>query len=332
VEEGKVRTVPAWKDKGKAEEGDDHTNGHTEVAAGGTVRRRLRRARRLQAGAISLTLPSLLLLAFFLAYPIVTAVIDSFRSGSLLSGVIGGKWVGLANYASVLSAGPFWHSVWFSALFSLGAIVGSYVVGLSLALLLEDPLPGRNIIRLLLLLPWIIPAVVSLLSWTWLLSLTTGLGDTITRALGFGNVLFLAKAVPAVLTIIVVKIWLSYPFMYVILSAGLTGIDPSVNEAAAIDGASRPARIRYVTVPLLQDVSLLACTLLVIFTVNDFVTPWLLTGGGPLGATTNLIVFGYNYVFRSFERGPGDVVAVLTALAMVALSAWTMFGLRRRHA
>ncbi len=291
---------------------------------------RFRARFRVQVGPLGLTLPSLILLGLFLAYPILTAVIDSFRSGSLISGVYGGTSVGLANYSTVLSSGSFWDSVLFSFIFSLAAVGGSYVVGLALALLLEDPLPGRNVIRLLLLLPWVTPFVVSLLSWTWLLSLTSGLGDTITRALGLGTVLFLSQSTPAVVTIIIVKIWLSYPFMYVILSAGLTGIDPVVYEAAAIDGASRHARIRYVTLPLLHDVSFLACTLLVIFTVNDFVTPWLLTGGGPLGATTNLIVYGYNYVFREFERGPGDVVAVLTALAMVALSGGMMVHLRRR--
>lgn len=291
-----------------------------------------RRRKRIlaQLGPLGLTLPSLLLLIFFLAIPIVTAVIDSFRSGALTSGVIGGQWVGLANYRTVLSARSFWDSTWFSVLFSVGAVGGSYIVGLALALLLEDPLPGRNVIRLLLLLPWITPFVVSLLSWTWLLSVTYGVGDTITRALGLGTVLFLSRGTPAVITIIFVKIWISYPFMYMILSAGLTGIDRSLYEAAAVDGASRVARTRYVTWPLLRDVSLLGCTLLVIFTVNDFVTPWLLTGGGPLGATTNLIVYGYTYVFQEFERGPGDVVAVLTALAMVALSGGMMWYLRRR--
>jgi multiple sugar transport system permease protein len=301
---------------------------------GGALRRR-ERARgpnlhvRLGGGALLFTLPSIVLLALFFVYPVAAAIIDSTHGGSVLDSVGGGGFVGGANYTAVIQSQQFPQVVLFSLGFALAAVVGSYVVGLGLALLLEDPLPGRGLFRVLFLLPWVIPAVVSLTSWRWLVGTDAGLADTITRALRLGTVLFLADPRGAVGTVMAVKIWESYPFMYLMMSSGLSGIDPSLYEAAGVDGASRWARVLHITLPSVRTVTWLSCVLMVIFSVNDFTTIWLLTGGGPLNATTNVIVYAYTYVFSQFERGPGDAIAVMTGVLMVVLSAVMMFRLRR---
>jgi multiple sugar transport system permease protein len=293
------------------------------------VRRGTRLFSQVGGGAFLFSLPSLAALLVFFVYPVATAIYDSFRGGSILDPITGGGFVGTANYAELLHAGDFWRAVLFSVVYAMVAVAGSYVVGLALALLLEESMPWRGLFRVLFLLPWVIPAVVSLTSWQWIVGTNAGIADTITRSLGFGTVLFLGSPKVAVGTVMAIKIWGSYPFMYMMMSSGLTGVDHSLYEAASVDGASRLDRIWHITLPSIRGVSWLACLLMAIFSVNDFTTIWLLTGGGPLGATTNLIVYAYNFVFFEFERGPGDAIAVITGAVMIMFSIVMVLRVRR---
>jgi multiple sugar transport system permease protein len=273
-----------------------------------------RRPRRSNSDAIQLRVlatPSIVILCLIGVYPIIYAVYQSLRSGTLISS---GSFVGLANYKYVLTNSTFWSSARFTLIFTLAAVVGSYLVGLALALTFQAGFPGARIIKPLLLLPWVVPVVVSMTSWGWLIGTGQGLADEFTHALGLGDVGFLATPTNAVISVSVVKIWESFPFMLLVLGAAMETIDPTLYEAARVDGAGWWASTRHITLPLLRNVSFMTWILMAIFSVNDFPTVWLLTGGGPVGATQSLVVYAYELVFQEFHTGQGIAIAIFATL------------------
>jgi multiple sugar transport system permease protein len=265
----------------------------------------------------ALATPSVVVLGLIGAYPLVYAVWQSLRNGSLTSS---GSFVGLANYSAVLSSSNFWSCFKFTVIFTLAAVIGSYVVGLALALAFQAGFPGAGIVKPLLLLPWVVPVVVSMTSWGWLIGTPQGLGDQVTHALGLGDVGFLATPTLAIISVCTVKIWESFPFMFLVLSAGLDTVDPALYEAARVDGASWWSSVRHISLPMLRTISVMSWILMAIFSVNDFSTIWLLTGGGPLGATQSLVVYSYQLVFQEFQTGQGVAVAIFTTLATALLA------------
>lgn len=279
--------------------------------------KRRRRRRRTEWLPYWLVVPSLLLILMINLYPFATGFMYSLRDGTMLKE---GDFVGLANYTALLTDSNFHHSLWFSVLFSLGAVFGSYVIGLALALLLNKDIPFRGFFRVALLVPWIIPSVVSIISWRWMINTDSGLLNLGLTAFGFDPVYLLSTERQAMFAVIVVKIWRSFPFMMLSLLAALQTIDLTLYEAAQIDGAGRWASFRFITFPHLRDLSIVLWILMTIWSVNDFETPYLLTGGGPSNATENLIVLAYRYTFRSNQVGSGTAVAFVTLILLMILA------------
>jgi multiple sugar transport system permease protein len=270
--------------------------------------------------ALAFIAPAAIILLGINVLPLLYAISQSLHNGSLITT---GNYVGIANYRTVLASGTFWLAVRFSAIFAVAGVAGSYVLGLALALMLRN-IPGGAIFRVLLLLPWVTPVVVSMTSWDWLVGTPSGPVGSMLRLIGLGQVSFFATPSAAILTVCAIKVWATFPFAMVVLGAGLQGIDPALLEAAALDGAGAWQRFRSITFPLLRNASIVACILMAIFCVNDFPTIWLLTGGGPLGATRSLIVYAYQLVFNDLRTGRGVVVAMLMA-GMATLFSFLLF-------
>jgi multiple sugar transport system permease protein len=278
-----------------------------------------------QRSALAFVVPSVVILVAIYVYPFLYAISQSLHDGTLLTT---GNFVGTQNYGEVLTDGTFWAVVRFSVIFAALGVGGSYVLGLALSLMLRN-IPGGAFFRVLLLLPWVAPVVVSMTSWDWLLGTTGGLVNSMLRVFGLGPVFFFATPSAAILTVCAVKIWATYPFAMLVMGAGLQGIDPALLEAAALDGAGSWQRFRDITFPLLWNVSIVSWILMAIFCVNDFATLWLLTGGGPLGSTRNLIVYAYELVFSEMQTGRGVVVAILAA-GMVTVFSFLLFAALRK--
>lgn len=263
--------------------------------------------------------PSLFLIVSVVLYPAVVGFGYSLQSGTLLKP---GEFVGLENYLGVLSSTDFLHALRFSLVFALANVTGCYMLGLLLAMLLNAEIPMRGMFRVLILIPWIVPSVVSVVSWRWMLANETALVNQIITFFGADPVLFLSDGFWAGVSVTIIKIWRSLPFMMLSLLAALQGIDKSLYEAAALDGASRWQAFWEVTLPQLKNVSIVLCLLMTIWTVNDFDTPYLLTEGGPNGATENLVLLAYRYTFGRMEVGAGAAVSYITlALLMVFIVA-----------
>lgn len=272
--------------------------------------------RRIPAAAWFLA-PAVAFVVFTVVYPLLYNVSQSFFDVGLRQIVSGGaQWVGLDNYADQFGRADFWRALGVSLVYSLGTVVLTFVAGLALALMFNRAFPGRNVMRALLLLAWILPTVVSANVWRWLLDGSYGL---LNAALGFvglldEDVFWLGRPNTAVLAVCVATAWSFAPFAMILLSAGLQGISPTLYEAARIDGANAWQQFRRVTFPLLRPVSMTAVLLIFIFTFKTFDTVFLMTGGGPGGATRTLPVYAYN---EGFQFSRFDTAAVATTVLMI---------------
>jgi multiple sugar transport system permease protein len=264
-----------------------------------------------------LLLPSLTLIGLIELYPFLTGVSYSFQKGTLLST---GNFVALDNYIRLFNSPDFYNSLSFSFLFALFNVVFSYLIGLGLALFLNLDFPGRGLCRVLLLIPWIVPAVVSIVSWKWLIADRGGLVNIILAAFGLGPIYFLSQSSWAMVAVIVIKIWRSFPFMMLSLLAQLQVIDRTLYEAGKLDGASRWQLFWHITLPHLKNISIVQAILMIIWSINDFETPFLLTQGGPSNATENLILLSYRYTFGRNDIGRGSAVAILTLILLMVLA------------
>jgi multiple sugar transport system permease protein len=207
----------------------------------------------------------------------------------------------------------------------IGIVGLSYLLGLIAGVLLNLDIRFRGLYRALILIPWVAPPVVSLISWQWMLNDQFGIINRTLVRLGiigeFEPILWLADPDLALLSIIVVGSWTRFPFMMITVLAALTAIPDDLREAAAIDGATPFQTFRHIIFPLILPVSVIATLLQAIWVFNDFGLPFVLTGGGPANATTPLILLAYKEAFQRFNIGYGTSLAVISMVLMLALGA-----------
>ncbi len=290
------------------------------AVAGSGSPRRPRRAGRPGASPWTLfafAVPSLVLLVLLNLYPVIYAAYQSLRDGSLISA---GDFVGIENYVDVLSDPGFWAAARFTVIFTLVGVFGSWLVGLALALLLKTRIPGKTLFRVFLLLPWVVPVVVSATAWNWLVATPQSPIPIILGGLGLGDLNFLGDPLLAQITVCLFKVWISFPFMMMMMSSALASVDVNVYEAGKMDGATSWQMFTGITLPMTSRTTFISWVLMTIFCVNDFPTIFLLTQGGPNGATTSLIVLAYQEAFANLQTGPATAVAFMMTAVLVIIS------------
>jgi len=265
-------------------------------------------------------LPSLILLLLLNLFPVVYAILQSFQSGTPSTLPSEAPFVGLQNYVDVLTSAQFWQSTTFTVIFTVVGVFGSWSVGLAFALLLRTRIPGNGVFKVLLLLPWIVPVVVSATAWNWLVATPQSPVPIMLGAIGLENVNFLGDPVLAQITVCVFKVWISFPFMMMMMSSALASVDHNVYEAGKVDGASTWQQFTGITLPMIARTTFISWVLMTIFCVNDFPTIFLLTQGGPNSATTSLILLAYQYAFQNLQTGPATAVALMMTAVLVVIS------------
>lgn len=266
----------------------------------------------------TLLIPLFLILFLLLAYPIASAIWITLQDKTI--GMVG-RFIGLENYRELLLEDPFfWQVVRNGFIFTVGSVLLKLLVGMMMALVLNQPLVLRGLWRGLLLMPWVAPTVVTALSWRWILDLT-GVLNLILRDLGLmkTSIPWLAQYGTALLSLILVNTWRGFPFFGITLLAGMQAIPQELYEAAEIDGASVWQRFRYVTLPSLRTVMLVVTILSIIWTFNDFSIVWLLTGGGPGHATDVFATYTYKLGFITSRLGYGQTVSVILAPVLIVI-------------
>jgi multiple sugar transport system permease protein len=262
-------------------------------------------------------LPSVILIAMINLYPFLSGLLYSVENGSLLKA---GDFTGIQNYAKLMTMPDFWHALYFSSVFAVFSVIGSYAIGLGFAIVLNKDIIGRGFFRVALLVPWILPSVVSIVGWRWLIGDQSGLFNTIITGLGFEPILFLGTERWAVFSVILIKVWRSFPFMMISLLAGLQTINQELYESAHMDGAGRWQSFWYITLPQLKMITIVCWILMTIWCFNDFDTIWLLTQGGPANATENLIILAYKYTFSKNAVGIGSAISIVSLVILMSLA------------
>ncbi|HLU54732.1 MAG TPA: sugar ABC transporter permease [Pseudonocardia sp.] len=288
------------------------------------------------AGADGLfLLPAVLFVAVTVVYPLVYSVLQAFQDVGLREVIRGGAdWVGLANFADQFGRPEFWQALWLSLVYTVGTVALSYAGGLALALLFLREFPGRNLMRALLLLAWILPTVVGANLWRWMLDGSYGLLNAALRGLGLieGDVFWLGQPGSALFSVVLATAWSFAPFAMILLVAGLQSVPAVLYEAARIDGASAWQQFRHITLPALRPVSITVMLLIFIFAFKTFDTIYLMTRGGPGGATLTLPLYAFQ---EAFEFRRYDTAAVATTVMLVVplvLSIFYFRSLRREEA
>lgn len=265
-----------------------------------------------------LVTPALLVILGMVGYPFLEAIRISFTDRMVGRGP--GQWVGLANYEYIIGWPDFTQMVIRTVLITIAAVALKTLVGLILAAALNQDFRGRNILRGVFMLPWILPTYIIVLVWRWIFDGQTGLLNQILVSWGIlgENYPFLAKPGSAVALLIFVMVWKGYPFYALTFLAGMQTISSELYDAAKVDGAGRLGRFRYVTLPGLQQVMGVVILLSTIWTMNTLEIPMLLTGGGPSNATEVFPLLTYHLAMQNFRLGEGAALPIMM-LPIVAL-------------
>jgi multiple sugar transport system permease protein len=242
--------------------------------------------------AVALLLPTVVLLGLFIAYPFVEGVwlaVTDTRVG------IPGRFIGLQNFVALLNDSIFRVAVWNTFIYTAVATVFKLGLGLWLALLLNRHFRGKAFTRAFILLPFIIPTVLSTFAWKWMFDPTFSVINWTLFQLDLihSRINWLGDPNLALISVIIVNVWRGVPFFAISLLAGLQTINPELQEAAAIDGARPWQRFWHVTWPLLLPVTMVVVLFSVIQTFADFQLVYVLTGGGPANATQLFATYAY---------------------------------------
>ena len=272
-----------------------------------------------------LLLPTALILLVFLAYPIVYAVMMSFKRIELTVSA-NQKWVGLDNYAYILGDQVVRESIARTLAFAALTVVISVTLSLILALVLNEAFRGRKVVRVLILLPWAVAPVVNGVMWRYLFQSNYGLVNAVLSGLGLIShyQVWLDNAALALVIAAVATAWKGMPFQTLILLASLQGIPESLFRASKMDGAGIFSRFRYIILPHLRNTLIFATLLELIVSLQVFDLIFTLTRGGPGRDTTVLSYLVYINAFERLSLGRASAMAVLLTLMILTLSALSL--------
>ena len=279
-------------------------------------RRRLRRREELSKWAF--LAPAIVFLALFFGYPIVKNVTMSLQEYTTRTFYTGqAPFVGVANYASVIGSSIFTTALGNTVLFTVGSIAGQFTIGLALAVFFRRRFPLNGVMRSLLLLPWLLPMIVSSAVWKWMLDRDSGVVNQVLGLLHVDAVPWLTSTRVALIAVVIVNIWLGIPFNMTIL---YSGIPDELYEAASLDGAVGWKAFRHVTWPLLRPVVSVVLILGVVYTLKVIDIILGLTDGGPSNATVTLATQAYKLSFANFEFGEGAALGNILVLISLAFA------------
>ncbi len=272
--------------------------------------------------------PAVFLMLVLLAYPFLLAVYIS-----LTDRVLGepGRFIGIGNYLKLLQDSLFRQTVWNSFVYTISTVVLKMVLGIILALLLNQEMPCRNLIRGALLLPWIVPTSLSVLTWLWMFDSLFSVVNYMLLGLGL-----ISKKIPwlgdpfwAMVSVIIVNTWRGLPFFAVSFLAGLMTIPKELYEAAETDGAKQFRQFWHITLPLLQPVIAVVVLFSTIWTFADFQIVYILTHGGPINATQIFATMAYDVALVAGRIGEGSAISLFLFPALLVVIILMLRYLRR---
>ncbi len=284
--------------------------GAAQVAGAAAGRSGMTRFRRESIQGIGLLAPTVLILLGLVLYPFFYAIWLSFTDKAVGSP---GSFVGLKNFRYVLVWPQFSTALINTAVFTVSAVAIKLVLGMAVAVVLNQQIRGRNFFRTFLLLPWVIPAFVVYLVWRWLYDPLSCLINYALLDLGLLStpIPFLSDRSTAMASVIVAYVWRGLPFFAISFLAGMQTISQELYDAAQVDGASRVQQFRHITLPSLYHIIGVVLMLATIWAANAFEPVYLLTGGGPSDATVVYTLLAYQMGMVNLRLGEAAAVSVL---------------------
>lgn len=266
----------------------------------------------------ALLFPTAFLILLLVGFPFLRALWLSFHKKLL--GAQDAPWIGLRNYSSLIHDTAFWASVKNTMIFTGGSIACKLLLGLTVALILNEALPLRALWRSIVLLPYAMPTLVSVLVWKWMYNDVGGVFNYLLQKSTIRETptLWLADPSKAMGSVIAVNVWRGFPFFVITILAGLQAVPQELYDAAKVDGAGVWSRFLKVTLPGITPVIAVVTLFSTILTFNDFSIIWILTRGGPGGATDVLSTLTYKIAIPGLELGKGVAVSVLMLPILVA--------------
>jgi multiple sugar transport system permease protein len=269
-------------------------------------------------------------LILFLAYPLGLGIWMSFTDVRIGRS---GSFIGFENYEWLLEDTTFINATLFTIVYTVVASAFKFVIGLYLALLLNRHIPFRAIVRAVILVPFIVPTVLSAIAFWWIFDPQFSIVSWSLRKMGLisGNIDFLGVPLNAQASVIFANIWRGVPFIAITLLAGLQTVPPSLYEAATLDGATPWQMFRFITYPLLTPIIAVVMTFSVLFTFTDFQLIWAMTRGGPVNATHLMATLSYQRGILGGRLGEGAAIATAMVPFLLAAIMVSWFGLQRRN-
>ncbi len=268
--------------------------------------------------------PGFVISLAIILFPVLYAIrLSLYAAQSFISK---STFVGLDNYIKIFSEPRYWQAFAHSLLYATTTVSLQLVIGIAIASVLNQQFYGRNLLRGIALLPYVLPTVSAAYVWQWILDPSNGVVAAILTRLGFGVVDWFGTPGTAWISLIFISVWQWTPFVTITYLAGLQGVPVELYEAARLDGATSWQCFVRITLPALRPVLMVIMLLRGIFMFNKFDMVWLLTAGGPLNATENLPVLAYQQTFNTFDIGGGAATACSIFLMLVCVI-WLVFRL-----
>lgn len=263
--------------------------------------------------ALGLLAPATLYIIGIVAYPLVDTIILSFTNAALRPTY---DWVGWANYERIFGAGNFNEVIVRTFIWTFFSVATKMVIGTCGAVLLNATIPGQTVFRILTMPPWVVPMAIGIFMWGWMYNGQFGMISGLLQNFGILDrpFPFLAYGDSAFWATIVTDVWIGVPMVTIYLLAAIQSIPKDLYEAAWTDGAGRFYRFRRITLPLMVPAMLTMSLLSLIATFNSFDIIWILTQGGPSGATTTMIIDTYKTAIGSYKYGEGAARAVVICI------------------
>lgn len=286
-----------------------------------TVKRRtfgnsLRRLEEVTAWLF--VLPIVFGLLVFQAFPVLFSLYVSFTDWNLLSAPV---WVGLQNYIDLFTIDPFFFSTLRNTfLYTIYTVSLGLILALLVAMLLNQPLRGKEIFRAVFFLPVILPTASAALAWTWMYDANSGIINSFLKLLGLAPIPWLVNTHYALWAIIIESVWAGVGFNVVIFLAGLQGISKDYYEAAEIDGANAWQKLVHITLPLLSPTTFFVVVTSIINAVQIFDLPFVMTNGGPANATQTIVMYIYSNAFRLQRMGLASAVGYMVFIIILVLT------------
>jgi len=266
-------------------------------------------------------LPALAVMLLVIGYPVYDTIYLSFFATPPQLAMSRKSFVGLDNYVRILGSDAFLSVTWNTVLWTFFSTIIAFVLGFCAALVLNREFVGRGLLRGILLVPYVVSAVAAAYVWRWLYHSDFGAIGALAVALGIADqpIIFLDNASMVLPSLIVVNIWKEFPFAMIMVLAGLQTVPDQLLRAARVDGAGHWHAFWHVTFPHLRNVSMITVLLLVVTSINSFTIPWIMTGGGPAGASHIWITAIYEMAFGRLRFGPAAAYSVILFAILMSL-------------